>query len=195
MKFVKSVLAFALAFAAVQCQASNKEAPPVGSEKAGATKSTTDVVCALAPSQSSVVKGISGTAGTAGVTTLALAQATGLSVVAHSSGGYILTGAGGYVAGTLGTAIVGPAIVGVGLLVGGAAVTVELLCAPRNHPSEVKKIEAASAEFFKRSKETIGKTPAALAKAKELAEKATIEVKRISGDVFDYAYRANKPKT
>ena len=88
-----------------------------------------EIDCTLAPSQDKVVNRVSGAAGGATATAYALAQATGLSVVAHSSGAYILTGAGGYVAGTLGGAIAGPIIVGVALVVAGAAVTVELLCA------------------------------------------------------------------
>ncbi len=153
-----------------------------------------DIDCTLAPSQNKVVNRVSGAAGGATATAYALAQATGLTVVTHSSGAYILTGAGGYIAGTLGGAIAGPIIVGVGLIVGGAAVTVELLCAPKNHPSEVAKIKEASEEFMRRSKYLLSKTPQALQDAKsrsaELAANATVRAKQISGDIYKYAYQS-----
>ena len=72
--------------------------------------------------------------------------------MSHSSGGYILSGAGGYVAGTLGTAIVAPVIVGVGVVIGGTAATVELICAPKNHPALVARANEAAAEFLRRSR-------------------------------------------
>ena len=153
-----------------------------------------EIDCTLAPSQDKVVNRVSGAAGGATATAYALAQATGLSVVAHSSGAYILTGAGGYVAGTLGGAIAGPIIVGVGLIVAGVAVTVELLCAPKNHPSEVAKIKEASMEFMRRSKGFVSKTPKVLQDAKarsaELAANATVKAKQVSGDIYKYAYQS-----
>lgn len=149
----------------------------------------TGIVCSYAPSQSKAVVGVSGAAGGSSAAILAMAQATGLSVVAHSSGAYILTGAGGYVAGTLGTAIAGPVIVGVGLIVGGAAVTVELLCAPKNHPNEVAKIEAAAEEFAKRSRHLVDR---ANTEATPRVTRATIAIKQFVGDVFEYAYRRNR---
>lgn len=147
---------------------------------------TTDIVCSYAPSQSKAIIGASGVAGGSSVAILAMAQATGLSVVAHSSGAYILTGAGGYIAGTLGTAIAGPVIVGVGLVVGGTAVTVELLCAPKNHPDQVAKIEAAAEEFARRSK---GLVDRAKSEAAPHVTRATVAIKQLAGDVFEYAYR------
>ena len=153
-----------------------------------------EIDCTLAPSQDKVVNRVSGAAGGATATAYALAQATGLSVVAHSSGAYILTGAGGYVAGTLGGAIAGPIIVGVALVVAGAAVTVELLCAPKNHPSEVAKIKEASMEFMRRSKDFVSKAPNVLQDAKtrsaELAANATVKAKHVSGDIYKYAYQS-----
>lgn len=153
-----------------------------------------EIDCTLAPSQNAIVNRVSGAAGGATATAYALAQATGLSVVTHSSGAYILSGAGGYVAGTLGTAIVGPVIVGVGLFVGGAAVTVELLCAPKNHPTEVAKIKEASEEFMRRSKDFVSTAPQTLKdaqeKSTELAENATVKAKKITGDIYKYAYRS-----
>ena len=157
---------------------------------------TQKVDCSFAPSQSLVVNRISGAAAGASATAYALAQATGLTVVSHSSGAYILTGAGGYVAGTLGGAVVGPAIVVVGLLVGGAAVTVELICAPKNHPAEVAKIRDASEEFRRRSREALNKAPAVLADARNsavsLSDKTTVKIKEVSGNAYEYAYRASR---
>lgn len=147
---------------------------------------TTDVVCSYAPSQSKAVIGASGVAGGSSAAILAMAQATGLSVVTHSSGAYILTGAGGYIAGTLGAAIAGPVIVGVGLVVGGAAVTVELLCAPKNHPDQVAKIEAAAEEFARRSKDLVDRAKSGAAPR---ITRATVAIKQLAGDVFEYAYR------
>jgi hypothetical protein len=153
-----------------------------------------DIDCTLAPSQNAIVNRVSGAAGGATATAYALAQATGLSVVAHSSGAYILTGSAGYVAGTLGTAVAGPIIVGVGLVIGGAAVTVELLCAPKNHPAEVAKVKEASSEFMRRSKEALSSTPKAIQeaqdKASQMASNATIKAKQVSGDIYKYAYES-----
>ena len=173
MKFA-TVSAIALMLAAQQCQAAQ------------------EIDCALAPSQNAVVNRVSGAAGGATATAYALAQATGLTVVTHSSGAYILTGAGGYVAGTLGGALAAPAIIGVGLIIGGAAVTVELICAPKNHPSEVAKIREASEEFMRRSRDFVSTTPKVLqdaqARSAELAANATVSAKKISGDIYKYAY-------
>ena len=153
-----------------------------------------EIDCSLAPSQNAVVNRVSGAAGGATATAYALAQATGLTVVTHSSGAYILTGAGGYVAGTLGTAIAGPVIIGVGLIVGGAAVTVELICAPKNHPSQVAKIKDASEEFMRRSKDFVSTTPKAIqdaqAQASVIAANATLKAKQVSDDIYKYAYQS-----
>lgn len=152
-----------------------------------------EVVCSYAPSQSKLIAGTVGVAGGASATTTAIAQATGLTAVAHSSGAYILTGSGGYVAGTLGSAIAGPVIVGVGLVVGGVAVTVELLCAPTNHPDEVARVEQASAEFARRYngylKNVKQQASAAGAEVQTIMGRAEIEIKRVAGDVFEYANR------
>jgi len=113
--------------------------------------SNTDVVCSFAPSQSKAVGAISGAAGGAAATTTAIASALGLSVVTHSSGALILAGSGGYIAGTLGAAIVAPAVIAVGVVVGGTALTVELFCSPKNHPKGYGKVIAAAAEFGKRT--------------------------------------------
>lgn len=155
-----------------------------------------EVICSYAPSQSAVVGGIFGAAGGAAATTVAIAQATGMTVVTHSSGAYILTGAGGYIAGTLGAAIAAPVIVGVSLLVGGTAVTVELLCAPRNHPKFSAKVKDASVEFGRRSRDYLKSAKTKVADMKSEAgpvvTKSTVVVKDVASKVFDYAYRSSR---
>lgn len=108
-----------------------------------------DVACTYAPSQSQLVSSLSTTASGAAATTAGLAKALGLSIVTHSSGSLILTGASGYIAGTLGAAIAGPAIITVGTVVGGSAVTLELLCSPKNHPEGYEAVLKTSSEFQK----------------------------------------------
>lgn len=149
-----------------------------------AEPSSHEVICSLAPSQNAAVNRVSGAAGGAGVTALALAKATGLTAVAHSSGAYILTGSAGYVAGTLGGAVLGPVIVGVGLVAGGAAVTVELVCAPMNHPAKVAKIHEAASELARRSHASI--QDAALWTANAVGE-----AKRTAGNFVEHAYLAS----
>ena len=114
-------------------------------------ESASDVVCSYAPSQSKTITGISGAAGGAAATTAGIASALGLGVVSHSSGALILSGAGGYIAGTLGVAIVAPVVITVGAIVGGTAVTVELLCAPKNHTAGYKKVVDSAQEFGRRT--------------------------------------------
>lgn len=113
---------------------------------AGADKAS-EVVCAYAPSQKASVLAISATAGGVGAGAAAVASAAGLTAVVHSSGAYIFTGVGGYIAGTLGVAALVPVAVTVGAVAGGAAATVELLCAPKNHPELVSKVMALSEEL------------------------------------------------
>ena len=192
MKYRSIVCSLALAFASIQ-GCGNKEEAPTGATAGKASPPASDVICSFAPSQSLLVTSISGAAGASSAAVLAIAQATGLTIVTHSSGSLILTGAGGYIAGTLGSAIVAPVIVGVGLAVGGTAMTVELLCASKNHPTEVAKVEAAAEEFLRRSQQLLSVKPKALEELKvnagSLAGKAALEVKRVAGDVFEYAYR------
>jgi hypothetical protein len=163
-------------------------------------KSTIDVVCSYAPSQSDVVKNISasaGAAGGAGATALAIAQATGLTAVAHSSGAYIFTGSSGYVAGTLGgtaaATAAAPVIIGVSITVGTAVGAVELLCTPKNHPEFTAKVMQASEEFVRRSKTHLNSASDKITKAKENAKpaisKITVVFKDSASNVFNYAYR------
>lgn len=106
-----------------------------------------DVVCSYASSQSAAVNQIIVGAGGAGAGAAALLQATGLQFVAHSSGGYILTGAGGYVAGTLLSPLVVSTAVVATVIVGGTAIVVQLSCAPRNHPDAMNSVKKITAEF------------------------------------------------
>jgi Na+/phosphate symporter len=157
-------------------------------------ESTTDIVCTYAPSQSEVVKNISASAGGAGATAVAITQATGLTAVAHSSGAYIFTGSSGYVAGTLGGAAAAPVIIGVSIIVGTAAGTVELLCTPQNHPEFTARVVEASEEFIRRSKNHLYAASEKISTAKQNAKpiifKATVVLKDNATNVFNYAYRA-----
>lgn len=110
---------------------------------------STDVVCSYAPSQSVVVNRIASGVGGAGAGAATILQAAGLTAVSHSAGGYIFTGAGGYVAGTLGYAIVAPVLITASVVVGGTAIVLELSCAPKNHPDAVNKVKGMTAEFIK----------------------------------------------
>lgn len=110
-------------------------------------ETTADVVCSYAPSQSAAVNQITAETGGAGRGAAALLQATRLPFVAHSSGRYILTRGGGYVAGTLLNPLVVPTVVAATVIVGGTAIVVELSCAPRNHPDAIKSVKQITDEF------------------------------------------------
>jgi len=161
-------------------------------------KPTAEVVCSYAPSQSKAVAAVSGAAGGASATAGAMAAATGLTAVAHSSGALILTGTSGYIAGTLGTTAAAvaaaPVVVAVGLVVGGAAVSIELLCATKNHPDQVAKVEAAASEFSRRFSDTMQKTQVAATNAAKSIGPATgrtaVKVKQVATDVWQYVYQA-----
>lgn len=156
-------------------------------------KSVSDFICTYAPSQSEVVKNISGAAGGASATALAITKATGLTAVAHSSGAYIFTGSSGYVAGTLGGAAAAPVIIGVSIAVGATAGTIELICTPKNHPEFTNRLLDASREFLRRSKIQInvasGKIVTATESTKPIISKATVVIKDSADTVFAYAYR------
>jgi hypothetical protein len=53
---------------------------------------------------------------------------------------YILTGAGGYVAGTMAGATAAAFVLPATVFVGGAAIAVDLMCASKNHPGLVKQV-------------------------------------------------------
>ena len=145
-----------------------------------------DIICAYAPSQSKVVSGAAGSAGGAGAATAAIGQALGLTAVTHSSGALILSGSGGYIAGTLGAAVVAPTIIAVAVVVGGAAATVELVCAPRNHPEYVAKIEAAAVEAKRRWGESVS---AAKGSSSQKIERISAKFSDVKANVFEYIYR------
>lgn len=104
------------------------------------TQPRTEVICSYAPSQDAAVNRISGMVSGAGIATEAILAASGLAVVTHVGGASILTGAGGYVAGTMVGAVVATTIVTASVIVGGTAITVELACAPKNHPELVQRV-------------------------------------------------------
>ena len=110
---------------------------------------TTDMVCSYAPSQSHTVNQITGAVGGAGAGVAAIMQAAGLSAVAHSSGMYILTGSGGYIAGTIGGAVAAPIIITASIVTATGVVTLELSCAPKNHPQAVRKIKEVTEAFMR----------------------------------------------
>lgn len=152
---------------------------------------TADVVCSYAPSQSRGVAALSAAAGGSAAAASAVAVATGTAAVAHSSGALILTGSGGYIAGTLGTAVVGPTIVVVGLVVGGAAISVELLCAPKNHPGQVAKVKEAATEFARRTRRIVSITTVAIPPK---VVSGSLSVKKRAGEAVAYAFARPKAK-
>lgn len=107
-----------------------------------------NIACSYAPSQSRASSAVAGGAAAMAASTSALLSATGLTAVAHSSGALIFTGASGYVAGTIRGAAAAPIAVGVGLVVAGTAMTVELVFAPINRPESLAKVEAAARAFW-----------------------------------------------
>lgn len=158
---------------------------------------TSEVVCSYAPSQSSAVAAVSGAAGGASATAGAISAATGLTAVVHSSGALILTGTSGYIAGTLGTTATAvaaaPIVVAVGIIVGGAAVTLELVCASKNHPTQVEKVKEAANEFSNRFSSAMENTKVAAGDMTKSVGPATgraaVAVKRVTTDVWSYVYR------
>ncbi len=108
----------------------------------------TDVICAYAPSQSAAVNKISYAVSGAGAGALVTLQAAGLTVVPHVSGSYILTGAGGYVAGTMAGATAAAFAIPATVAVGGSAIAIELMCAPKNHPGLVSKVMKDSRTYW-----------------------------------------------
>jgi hypothetical protein len=155
---------------------------------ATAGASPTDVICSYAPSQSNVVSHLSAVAGGSAIAATTIAQAIGLTAVLHSSGAYIFTGTSGYVAGTIGGAAAIPATVTIGLVVAGGTASLELICAPKNHPALAAKVESAAREFADRSKQSINSTVKAtgpiIADVKDVVVKA-------SANAFDYANRTS----
>jgi len=106
--------------------------------------------CSIAPSQSKVFSALSSSAGGASAATIAIAKGLGLAAVPHSSGALILTGGSGYIAGTLGTAFILPAVIYVGAGATAAGVAIELVCFPRNHPDSASRLEASVKDLMSR---------------------------------------------
>lgn len=165
--------------------------------EAASTTTTTNsslspaVICSYAPSQSSMVSHLAAATGGAAAAAALIAQAAGLTAVAHSSGAFIFTSAGGYVSGTLGAAAL-PTIVTVGVVVSGSAATLELICVNRNHPELVKKVRAAATEFMNRSRNTAATTSerTAASVGPFIAEFKSVAA-RARADGFEYANRAS----
>lgn len=108
---------------------------------------STEVICSYAPSQQPIVNRITGMISGAAVGTEAVLLASGLSVVAHSSGASILTGSAGYIAGSMSGAVVATTLVTAGVLIGGTVITVELACAPKNHSELVEEVLDGAKEY------------------------------------------------
>jgi len=131
---------------------------------------TTEMICSFAPSQNETVRQIGTAVGGAAAGSQLILYTTGLTIVAHSSGASILTGAAGYVAGTMAGAAVGAVMIPAAVVVGGTAIGVELLCAPTNNPelsSEVKKI---AQEYKKKSGNAIDTISEKITQVKNIAE-------------------------
>lgn len=170
------------------------------SEKAAAATAMTtkkapasaDVICSYAPSQTNVVSHLAAVTGGSAAAAASVAQAAGLTAVAHSSGGIIFTGAGGYVSGTLGAAAALPTIVTVGVVVGGSAATLELICVNRNHPELVEKVRTAATEFMSRSRTLVATTSErTTASVKPFVAEFKAIAARARTDGYEYANRAN----
>ena len=71
------------------------------------------------------------------------------------------------------------------MVVGGTVLTVELLCAPKNYPGAVGKINEAAAELMRRSKL---KFTNAKDRATTYFTKVSAKVKSVAGDVYADAY-------
>ena len=108
---------------------------------------TTDVICSYAPSQSAIVNKLGSFAGGTSAGAEITLFANGLSIVPHSSGGLIMTGSGGYIAGTMTGSVVTTTLVTAGLVVAGTAITVELACVPKNHPELIAKLKGETSTY------------------------------------------------
>jgi hypothetical protein len=154
--------------------------------------SGTKVICSYAPSQSRVVSQLAAAVGGSAIAAASIAQAAGLTAVLHSSGAYIFTSAGGYVAGTIGTAAALPAIVTVGVIAGGTTATLELICAPLNHPELASRVKAAASEFMSRSKQlVVDSSEHTVATTRPLIVQSKTVVAKFRVDAFEYASRAS----
>lgn len=115
-------------------------------------------ICSYAPSQSELVKKAIAVGGGSAVAVSGVASAAGTTAVLHSSGAYILTGAGGYVAGSLGAAAAIPVTITIGAFVGFAGGALELSCIKKNHPDTLAQISEDLESAYGSVIETAGLT-------------------------------------
>lgn len=158
----------------------------VGALGQSAHAASMEMVCALAPSQSTVAAALVGTTGGAAATMTAVGQALGMTVVAHSSGGMILTGPAGYVASSMGVASSAPIVITVAVAAASVAATVELVCAPRNHPAQVARITAAAERIVHGTAQLFASTSSAV---KVRVIPASVRVRALSAGAFARAFR------
>jgi len=64
-------------------------------------------------------------------------------------------------------------------------VSVELFCAPNNHPEQVAKVKKAAAEFAQRTKEVFVKAKSVVVPK---VTDVTLSIKQVAGDVSAYAF-------
>ncbi len=158
-------------------------------------KSTANIICSYAPSQSTLVADALSAAGGANATIETLAAVLALKVVKHSSGAYILSGSSGYIAGTIGGASVATWIAGTGLVVGGASVIVEIVCVNSNHPEMVRKLEIAAKEVANKIDYTIDHSRATASKLTmkilPAANEASLKFTKVTNDIWANAVQIN----
>ena len=147
-------------------------APAFAEEKPSRTKE--EIVCAMSPSAVVALASTTGAAGGAAVGAAAVAKALGMTVVTHSSGGYILTGSAGYVAGTFVAASTPFVVGGVVVIAGVSAAGVELWCAPKNHPDGYKMVVDKAKELSSQAGLIARKTEAQVSAASANAYSFTV---------------------
>ena len=71
--------------------------------------------------------------------------------------------------------------------------TVEVICASKNHPEQVAKVNEAAEEFSRRIDDAWRNTKIATGEMRKTivpaANKAAVKIKIAANDVWDYAYR------
>jgi hypothetical protein len=163
--------------------------PGCGKKEAPATTGRTaaEYVCTLAPSQSKFVNSLAASGGSVSAAIYGLSNALGMTAVSHSSGALLLTGSSGYIAGTIGPATAaGVYVVSIGAIIGGAAVTIELVCAGVNHPETTQRVYEAGVAFVQRTRLQTGDL---LTKATPAAVQIREVVAKTGNDALKYAYR------
>lgn len=110
-------------------------------------ETTTEVICSFAPSQSAAINRISSLAGGSSLGAEITLLANGLTIVPHSSGSFIMTGSGGYVAGTMTGSVITAKMITAGVFIAGTTILVELACVPINHRELVAKLMKDSSEY------------------------------------------------